>query len=198
MPEPDVAPRRWRQLPPERLREILAQPDAASFRYTTDSVGMTFLFMAGCVGLFLVFVVWWMTGFASDRAVAWVVLPLTLVAWAAVTFARWTLFAVRTYIVISSEVLLLGRGRRADEIPAALLNRESIRMEEMKITPAQSVLPLRVGGMRYDIHLLGPFAKLKEHRTFLALLLGHLVEQSEGSPREDEGYEEDVTTASEA
>lgn len=176
---------RWRFVDESDLKDWLKGEGTQAFRYTVERAGLLFAAMVGMLGVILLAILWLRTGFEHANQIAGAVVPLVMMTWSLVTIFRWNLFAFRSWVLVTPSNLILGKGRKAVEIPRVSLDRQTVRFHEMKVSIWQSALPVVVGGERFVIHLTGPFANMKNHRTFLTFLLEDLL-STEGEASSDE------------
>lgn len=99
------------------------------------------------------------------------VLLLAIAFAAASLLVRRILFRYRSYVALSEEELLLGRGGQAVVIPRGLLSVEVLRLGEVQRSSVRGALPIEVAGQRYEIHLVGPLV----HLLHIEALMGELL-----------------------
>lgn len=163
--------------------EILAwirQPGVRSFRYRTNGPGFSFLAILGGIGLLLAGALAWDT--RLDHALH--VTVFLLLAGAALAcywiIFHWTVFAMRNYVAISPDALLVGRGPRAWIVPKSRLDRTTVRFENLRRSKYSSELPIHIDHHRLRVLMYGPFANLDGLNQFMAEVLEVFLVDDEG------------------
>ena len=172
---------------------LKAQSSVMAFRYRPNTISNWLLF-----GMFLV------GGFGAYRMLfrvsmesALIQTLLTLLAGLISITGLWalvhvTLFTVRAYVALSENGLLFGRGPRAFVIPRALLNRDHIRWERIRVAPMWMRLPVELHDWKANIPLLNPLFHLRDLSTLIAGMLQIMM-----PPAEDEASETPANEATE-
>ena len=154
---------------------------ARSFRYQPNVPGAWFLIITGIIALTMAAFVIYRSGLALWVHKIGFAFLAGYVLWAFNTVGRWTLFVVRTYVAVSDDSLLIGSGSKASVVPRALLSQETVRIENMQRGKLTSVLPIEIGKFKSEVHLIGPFANMRNVQQFIAEILAALL------PPADEG-----------
>jgi hypothetical protein len=102
----------------------------------------------------------------------------SLAIWSAMSIIHWGFFTVLRYIAMSTDALLIGRGKSAIVYPVSRLNRESLQVDQMR-TGARIALPVELDGIKERIHLVGAFALLEDLNQFIADILALVATDEE-------------------
>jgi hypothetical protein len=121
--------------------------------------------------------------------IQWVasLLLASLATWAIMSVIHWGFFTVLRYIAMSTDALLIGRGKNAIVFPVSRLNRDSLLVDKMR-NGARITLPVELDGVTERIHLVGAFALLEDLNQFIADILALVAtdEELEAAIAEDE------------
>ena len=157
----------------------IKQPGSHTFRYKSNVAGFYFLGVMG--SLSAAFAIWTLVRTKLLLLHNWVFFGASAIfaIWCAWTVLHWGMFAVRSYVGISSESLLIGRGHRAYLVPTSRLNKETMDVGEMQSGKYTMVLPLKVDHLKTKVHLVGPFAVLEHLPSFTGEVLTYLLSADE-------------------
>lgn len=167
----------------EEVLTWIRRDGVRGYRYRPNAPGSWFLIVTGLIALALAAVLAWRSGLALWIHTAGFAVLSAYTLWSFWIVGHWNLFAARNYVGVSEDELLIGRGSRAYVVPRSRLNRETVRVEDMRRGSLTHVLPLEVGTYRADVHLFGPFANMENVQQFIAEVLESLLvtdEESEG------------------
>jgi hypothetical protein len=158
---------------------LKAQPGVMAFRYRPNTISNWFLFALFGGGLFAA---WKLFRASFDSALLQnllLALALLIALTGLWTLVHVTLFTVRAYVALSETGLLYGRGPRAFVVPRALLNREHIRWERIRVAPMWMRLPVILHDWNATIPLLNPLFHVRDLSTLIAGMLQIMMPQNE-------------------
>jgi hypothetical protein len=153
------------------------------FRYRANAPGMVFLGVLAVAAVAGIAVLALRPGpMIPIQWLACLILGV-FAGWCALSIFRWGMFALLSYVALSDDALLVGRGRSATVFPAARLDRSTIAVDQMR-RGSRIELPIELDGVAVRVHLVGPFALLTELNQFIADVLARIA-HNEGD--EDSG-----------
>lgn len=195
MAESNERPQLARFIEGEAIVEWLKSPGVRAFRYKANVPGAWFLVFSAMAAVALAGFVWYRSALALAVHKIGFFILLGFALWCLWIVVHWGFFALRNYVGLSDEYLLVGRGPRAYLVPLARLNRETVRMDRMQRGKYTSVLPIAFDDFKRDIHLVGPFANLQHLQVFIGELLVQLIEDDDDgseqpAPQDDENTDE--------
>ena len=167
----------------EEILDWIKEEQNFTFRYQGNIPGFYFLVFVGMVAVGIAIYHAATAGFSSAQS--WIIFSILLLAggYSWLTVFHWALFAARSYVGISEEELMIGRGPKAYLIPTSRLDKDTIDMTDMKRGKYTMVLPVKVDHLKTKVHLVGPFAHLKNLPSFTGEVLTYLL----GDEDEEEG-----------
>jgi hypothetical protein len=163
----------------EEIISWIRAEKARSFRYRPNVPGSWFLIISGSICLGMSAFLAYRSGLALLVHKIGFGFLAGFVLWSFYTVGRWTLFSVRTYVAVSDKALLIGSGSRANLVPRDLLSQETVKIENMQRGKLTSVLPIEIDSFRSEVHLIGPFANMKNVQQFIAEILSALLPPEE-------------------
>jgi hypothetical protein len=182
---------------------LKAQEGVLAFRYRPNTISNWFLAAGMLAGLYAAWGFYrgaWANPWLQAVAVLTALLGALFCAWA---FVHVSLFTVRAYVALSPNGLMYGRGGRAFVIPHALLNRDHIRWERIRVGPMWMRLPVELHDWRVSIPLLNPLFHVRDLSTLIAALLHAMLPADALADAEEaaelaDGTMDEVTGESEA
>lgn len=172
-------PPRWKFIDEQELKAWLAAEGSESFRYKVRPAGLWFGAMVGMLGAVILFLLWAKTGLQHANQIAGMFVPIGMIMWSLHIVFAWNLFAYRSWIIVTKQELILGKGRKAVVFQRSQLTREALRFDEVKTVALNSALPVVVEGQRFKIHITGAFAFLDKQKSFIAHLLEGIWEDEQ-------------------
>lgn len=169
---------------------LKAQPSVMAFRYRPNTISNWFLFAMFAVGAFAAYRTWFRISMESaliqTLLTALAVLTSIVGLWALVHV---TLFTVRAYVALSENGLLFGRGPRAFVVPRALLNRDHIRWERIRVAPMWMRLPVELHDWKANIPLLNPLFHVRDLSTLIAGMLQIMMPPADEAEQDEAAQE---------
>ncbi|MFT6398480.1 MAG: hypothetical protein ACJAYU_003238 [Bradymonadia bacterium] len=169
----------------EEIIEWIRSEKARSFRYKPNVPGAWFLIVSGSVTLGMAALLAYQSGLILLIHKIGFSILTAFTLWAFYTVGRWTLFAVRTYVAVSPEALLIGSGANAKVVPRSSLSTDTVKIENMQRGKLTSVLPIVIGSFKSEVHLIGPFANMNNVQQFIAEILAALLPAGESTEAEE-------------
>jgi pheromone shutdown protein TraB len=168
-------PKGVQKLEGEEIIDWLKKGDAVTFRYKANKAGLWVMFFFGLAA----FVVAGFLLARSDLALlihkaAFSVLAL-FGGWCWWKPIRWGIFAVRSYVALSPDKILIGSGKKAELIDLEQINPETVDLENMQTSLYTNVLPVKIGTFESQIFLVGLYVHLEELEAFMGEILQHIA-----------------------
>lgn len=169
-----------RRIEGDAIVRWIGRPGIRGYRYRANASASWFLVLSSLSCAALAVLLWMRSELSGLIHQVGFAILCGYALWSFWSAAHWNLFAARNYVGVSEDELLVGRGSRAWLVPRSRLSRETIELEAMQRGAMTSVLPLRVGPYRANVHLVGPFASMQNVQQFIAEVLESLMETDAG------------------
>jgi len=172
------ATRPVRLIQDEEILAWIRREGVRTYRYKANLPGAYFLIICSILATVIVTVMAWFLGLGLWYVKGAILLVIAFSCWVWGTVAHWGLYALRRYVAVGPDAVMVGRGAKAYLIPIPRIDASTVHVHRMQRGKLTSCLPVEIDDYRTTIHLIGPFANMESVQLFIADILELLLEEN--------------------